>query len=116
MLDLNQETQCVIKGTVEALDAGADLPDMIREETGLHSGVDPVGLLRHINLEKRKKVRRNPKHKGNMLTIALTGVIGIEDIVLSKKVVEEDSGLGREGMETSTTNKGTIYMEQTPRP
>ena len=63
MLDPNQETQRVVKGTVEALDAGADLPDMARKEMSLHSRVDPVGLLGHINLKRERKLERTQDTK-----------------------------------------------------
>ena len=39
---------------MKALDVCADLPNMAGKETSLHSGVDPVGLLRHVNLRQKK--------------------------------------------------------------
>ena len=64
---------------MEALDVCADLPNMAGEETSLHSGVDPVGLLRHVNLDKGNQ--EEPITKRKQLTIALTGVIGTEDMI-----------------------------------
>ena len=72
---------------MKALDVCADLPDMAGKEMGLHSGVDSISLLWHINLE-RKGVRKDHNMRKDELMIALTGVIGIEDMVMSKKVVE----------------------------
>ena len=62
-LDSNQETQRVIKGTVKALNVCANLPNMVGEETSLHSRVDPVGLLWHINLERERELERTHNTK-----------------------------------------------------
>ena len=78
---------------MEALDVCADLPNVTGKEMSLHSGVDPVGLLRHVNLEIRNQKGPITKQERKDLTMALTGVMGTEDMI--KMVVKSGRGLER---------------------
>ena len=78
---------------MKALDVCADLPNVGGQETGLHSGIDPLGLFWHVNREIRNQKGPITKQEKKELTIALTGVIGTEDMI--KTVVKSGRGLER---------------------
>ena len=51
----NQETQHVVKGTMNVPNVAVNSPDHISNKVGFHGGIHSIGLLRHIHLERERK-------------------------------------------------------------
>ena len=48
---MNQETQCVVKGTMNVPNVAVNSPDCIGNKKSLHGGVGLIGFFRHIHLK-----------------------------------------------------------------